>query len=357
MSDSLVLTGVKQVTKHKGSEMLRMNPKRGGDTHKIKRWWAPNTVNTVYEACTVFKVTQDAGVCYLAIKTSQAETFRIRIDSDLGFDFKFYNNIGINRAALFTEDMVLIEHYVFPAISGGSIMTVTPPGAPLRPVAADPISFSGSTTVSGNATVGETLTATAANYTGGVGAVSTNLLFQVSNNGTSGWSFLSGNPSTASGGTATYVLQAADSGKYIRASFQVTDEDGVQSSNSSATAAIADTFATRAANATYTYTVTVVNTAADPVNDPAVNVFAFNGVNQPNLVASPGETLAFDFSAVASNHPLGLFTDSSKTTPVTVGVELGGSGNSTLLFTPPIAGTFSYQCINHAAMGGDITVA
>ena len=72
---------------------------------------------------------------------------------------------------------------------------------------------------------------------------------------------------------------------------------------------------------------------------------------------SPNETAVFDFSAVAGAHPLGIFTDASKTTPVTVGVETGGSGNATLLFQPPIAGTFSYQCINHAAMGGDITVS
>ena len=185
------------------------------------------------------------------------------------------------------------------------------------------------------------------------------MIFQVSNNGTNGWSFLAGNPSTAGGGTASYVIQASDAGKYIRASFQVSDDNETKSSNSSATSAVVADLTTRIANATYSYTVTVVNTAAE--GDPAVNVYVFDpttfGANQPNLIASVGESIAFDFSAVASSHPLGIFTDASKTTPVTVGVENGGSGNATLLFTPPIAGSFSYQCINHANMGGDITVS
>ena len=58
-----------------------------------------------------------------------------------------------------------------------------------------------------------------------------------------------------------------------------------------------------------------------------------------------GDSFYFDFSAVAGNHPLAIFTDASKTTPVTVGVYTEGDA---LIFEPPITGTFSYQCINHA---------
>ena len=57
----------------------------------------------------------------------------LRIDHDGSFNFTF---IGINevaRAALFTESYELIEHYVFPRISGGKVMTVTPAGAANRP--------------------------------------------------------------------------------------------------------------------------------------------------------------------------------------------------------------------------------
>ena len=39
MADSLVLTGVKDVKKHTGTEMLLTRPKRGGDTHALKEWW------------------------------------------------------------------------------------------------------------------------------------------------------------------------------------------------------------------------------------------------------------------------------------------------------------------------------
>ena len=50
----------------------------------------------------------------------------IRIDHDGSFGFSFYGINEVRRAALFTEDFELIEHYVFPSISGGKIMTVTP---------------------------------------------------------------------------------------------------------------------------------------------------------------------------------------------------------------------------------------
>ena len=39
MADSLVLTGVKDVKKHTGTEMKLTRPKRGGDTHSLKEWW------------------------------------------------------------------------------------------------------------------------------------------------------------------------------------------------------------------------------------------------------------------------------------------------------------------------------
>ena len=42
----------------------------------------------------------------------------------------------VKRAALFTDSYELIEHYVFPAISGGKVMTVTPASAGDRPAPA-----------------------------------------------------------------------------------------------------------------------------------------------------------------------------------------------------------------------------
>jgi len=110
-----------------------------------------------------------------------------------------------------------------------------------------------------------------------------------------------------------------------------------------------NTFEGRLAAAEYTYNVTVVNPGSG-------NVYALNGTNQLPVNLTLNETVAFDFSAVAGNHPLGIFTDASKSQPVNNGVELGGACNAILLFTPAAIGTFSYQCINHPNMGGDITV-
>ena len=78
---------------------------------------------------------------------------------------------------------------------------------------------------------------------------------------------------------------------------------------------------------------------------------AINCANAPALRAI---TAPFDLSdASLSGHPFRIYTDSSRTTQVTVGIEQEGTD---LLFTPPIAGSFSYQCASHAGMGGDITV-
>jgi len=148
MSDSLVLTGVKDVRKHTGTEMLRLNPKGGGDTFSLKRWWVGAGVSTCYEPCTVFNVTIGAGTVKLAVAT-KAEGARVRIDHDGSFNFEFIGVGEISRAALFTETFELIEHYVFPSISGGKVMTVTPAGGASRPNAAPPATAIGTVTVTG----------------------------------------------------------------------------------------------------------------------------------------------------------------------------------------------------------------
>lgn len=135
MSDSLVLTGVKDVRKHTGTEMLRLNPKKGGDTFQLKRWWVEGGASTVYENATVFNVTTAAGTVKLAVATEMGSN--IRIDHDGSFNFTFIGVNSVSRAALFTDTFELIEHYVFPSISGGKMMTVTPAGGGSRP-ASDP---------------------------------------------------------------------------------------------------------------------------------------------------------------------------------------------------------------------------
>ena len=55
------------------------------------------------------------------------------MSTNLRIDHKDFGSTSsaneVKRAALFTEDYKLIEHYVFPAISGGKVMTVIPLGA------------------------------------------------------------------------------------------------------------------------------------------------------------------------------------------------------------------------------------
>ena len=145
MADSLVLTGVKDVKKHTGSEMLLTRPKRGGDTHMIKEWWNDRN-GKQYCACTVFDVTASGNTVKLALKTNMSTN--IRIDHDGAFEFDFYGINEIERACLFTTDLEVIEHYVFPRISGGKVMTVTPAGAAAKP-GAGPAPTIGTVTVTG----------------------------------------------------------------------------------------------------------------------------------------------------------------------------------------------------------------
>ena len=131
MADSLVLTGVKDVKKHTGTEMLLTRPKHGGDTHHLKEWWKTGGVSTCYVDCTVFDVTVGGNTVKLVLDTSMSTN--VRIDHDGAFNFNFYGVNELRRGALFTSAYELIEHYVFPSISGGKVMTVTPPGAASRP--------------------------------------------------------------------------------------------------------------------------------------------------------------------------------------------------------------------------------
>ena len=233
MADSLVLTGVKDIKKHTGTEMLRLNPKRGGDSFQLKRWWIAGGNGTTYTTATVFDVTTGAGTVKLAIE-SNAEC-NIKIAHDGSFNFAFSGVNEVERAALYTNSYELIEHYVFPSMSGGKIMTVTPPGSATRPSG---VSFSTATSVTGTAQVGETLTVTAAVYSGGNNVTGTNLILQVSDTGSGGWTFLEGNPGTASGASVTHVIPASEEGKYIRGSYQVTDDAGVNTSNSPSSSVI-----------------------------------------------------------------------------------------------------------------------
>ena len=190
MADSLVLTGVKDVKKHTGTEMLLTLPKRGGDTHSLKEWWKTGA-NKCYVMCTVFNVTTAAGTVKLVLDSNSGTN--IRIDHDGFFNFIFYGMNEVSRAALFTDTYDLIEHYVFPRISGGKVMTVTPPGGASRPT---PVPFAtniGTVTVSGATTASDGDTET---YSVGISGNASGLSYSwsvtgdgVANGGTTGSTF------------------------------------------------------------------------------------------------------------------------------------------------------------------------
>ena len=415
MADSLVLKGVKDVRKHTGTEMLLTNPRRGGNTHQVKEWWRVGGVNTTYTACTIFNVTTAAGTVKLVLATGKSEDCDIRIDHDGNFNFSFYQINEIDRAALFTDAMELIEHYVFPSIAGGPVMTVTPASGASRPSAPPPAPTIGTVTLSGqqsptdgntetytvsisgdasptyvltssdsndtiaglnvtfNGAGARTLTVTAtdaaASDNPAIGTLAINAAATIIGTVT-----ITGEQAPNDGDTETYTVSISGdaSPTYVLTSSDVNDtvsgldvtysgagtrtltvtatDAAASDSPATGTLAINATvfFATRVANADLSVAVTVADTGYG-------NKYQIDGVEQDTLVANAGATIHFDLSdASLSGHPFGIYTDSSKTTQVTVGVEQQGTD---LLFTPPIAGSFSYQCSAHAGMGGDIIVS
>ena len=250
MADSLTLKGAKHVINQTGDEMTLVRPTRGGDTHKVPRWWAlKGSVN--YTAAAIFNVSTSVGDLALVVPVD-AESVVLDINSVGDGNFTFGVRRGVDRVAVMAADLsTFYVEYQFAKISGGPVLKRTvnalPDAEPEPP--AEP------------------------------------------------------------------------------------------------------TFAERVADATFSYTVGV-NNIGDA--ETPVNVYTLNGVDGPDIAGSVGDSFYFDFSAVAGNHPLAIFTDASKTTPVTVGVYTEGDA---LVFEPPIAGTFNYECINHSNMGGTITVS
>jgi hypothetical protein len=154
--------------------MLRLTPKGGGDTFQLKRWWVAGGVSTCYEDATVFNVTTGAGTVKLALATSMSTN--VRIDHDGSFNFTFIGSNELSRAALYTDAFELIEHYVLPSISGGKVMTVTPPGSADRPSAAPAKTFT-AVTLTGADTANDGDTET---YTFGKTGTATDVVYTLS---------------------------------------------------------------------------------------------------------------------------------------------------------------------------------
>ena len=420
MADSLVLVGVKDVRKHTNTEMQLMHPLRGGNTHQVKEWWR-NGVNTTYTGCTIFRVTTAAGSVKLALATGKPEGAEVRIDHDGNFNFSFYHMNEIERAALFTDDMQIIEHYVFPSMSGGKIMTVTPAGAADRPTAGPPETI-GTVLIAGNnnptendtgihyvaAISGGTATDPTfqwsvvgdATITGGQGTQQATLSFGAAGNvslgvivakegaantpqtdtfaitvaaapppppatGPADSVTLVGNVTTLGAGSIAASATTSNNGAGLTVTYD-SDGSGVASNLAIAAAGNGyeegDSFTVDGdTGVTGTVSIAAILTANNAVVDVAHVVtqaggyYYIDGVQQAEITANAGETIYFDLSdASLSGHPFKIYTDSTKTTEVTVGIEQQGTD---LLFTPPISGSFSYQCSAHAGMGGDITIS
>ena len=232
------------------------------------------------------------------------------------------------------------KEYQFSRISGGPMLTRTVTNYPPAATSIGNVTISGPT--------GATEGTASASFSAAIDGTAGNLIYA--------WTSSDGSAtfSNVNGASTTVTFSAAGT---PTVSCQVSSGDGAVTdspqSGTSAAVTVAASFATRAANADYSYAVTVVNTAAE--GDPAVNVYKLNSTNQLAITMSPNEIVKFDLSDSSnSGHPLKIYTDASKSLLVTVGVEQVGD---ILLFQPPIAGTFSYQCSAHAAMGGDITVS
>ena len=345
MADSLVLHGVKDVRKHTGTEMVRLAPRGGGDVFRLKCWWLNGQVSTTYVTATVFQVTTADGTVKLAVDSSVGTN--LRIDHDGSFNFNFYHPNEVSRAALFTDSFELIEHYVFPKISGGKIMLVTPPNPASRPDTSGDsatsvddvviVASDGTTT----ATVGDIKT-----YNATVQGNATPFTYD--------WTIVGGTltANNVQQAEVTWSVEGEGSVSCVVGGSGENYDDSTASDTFAVTVAAAPapepepdpepTFQDKVDAADQTFAVTVVDNGGDE--------FALNGNVQSTVLLFAGDTVHFDVSdASVSGHPLKIYTDASKTAEVTEGFEQEGTD---ILFTPAAAGTYSYQCANHEAMGG-----
>lgn len=131
--DSLRLVGIKRLAKHTGSDLTLVTPTRGGDHHKIPQWWSANPKSTVYINCTKFSVNRPDGDVVIFVPSSADTRLDIKYDNSSDTWTFGAGSIGVERVGVFTSSHEIIEEYVFPKISGGKVMKVTPPNAAAYP--------------------------------------------------------------------------------------------------------------------------------------------------------------------------------------------------------------------------------
>lgn len=337
MADKLLFKGDKHVKHQEGNELMLVRPTRGGDTHQVVRWWDKSPGFFVNIKCAVFNVdTNTRGTLRLVVPLQGKETVSLWIMHDGDGVFTFGNDrIGVDRVGVFSQDMATFyEEYQFSKISGGATLrrTVVPlpqadtsiTGAAITgdfaPTADTDESYTvGSIVGSDPGPYNYAWTVTGGTITAGVNQATCTVSWV--NDGSQDLECEVGSSSATFDGNTFTVSQAID---------------------------VQESIETLISNADQTIAVTVVD-------DEGSNIYALDGTNQAPVTASAGDSIYFDLTdASLSGHPFSIYTDASKTTELTVGIERTADG---VLFTPPIAGTFSYQCQAHAAMGGTITIS
>ena len=105
-----------------------------------------------------------------------------------------------------------------------------------------------------------------------------------------------------------------------------------------------------------TYNITTTNAGFSYVLNGTDRNGSVSGTH-PTVTCYVGDTLNFNLSNVAGNHPFEIRVSSggaAVSTPAATGQ--GSTGNATVSWTPNTAGSYVYQCIQHPGMIGTITV-
>ena len=164
MAESLTLHGAKDIKRHiGGTDITRINPKRGGDTHMIRRWWG-GAGKALYEPCVVFKVARTAGELRLVVPIKESTRLTITYDGTDGFTFTGAQSI--DRIGVFDSNLSFCEEYLLPHIVGGKQMKRTVKALP-SPAPAQTI---GTVTITGSATPTH---AVASTYTASISGTAT----------------------------------------------------------------------------------------------------------------------------------------------------------------------------------------
>ena len=132
MADSLKLVGIKRVSAQTGSDLTISTPLRGGDHHKIRRWWKDNKNCALYVNCTKFNVSRTDGDVVLMVPSSAYTRLDIKFDGDATWTFG-PSERAVSRVGVFTTGLDLIEEYVFSVASGGKVMKSIPAGGAAYP--------------------------------------------------------------------------------------------------------------------------------------------------------------------------------------------------------------------------------